>query len=53
MALKVVVLKGNLVSKYPIKKKLKLKKGISTLLPRKVWYDDTVQRLNVDAEENC
>jgi topoisomerase-4 subunit A len=28
---------------------LKLKKGISTLLPRKVWYDDTVQRLNVDA----
>ena len=23
-------------------------KGISTLLPRKVWFDDTVQRLNVD-----
>jgi topoisomerase-4 subunit A len=28
---------------------LKLKKGISTLLQEKVWYDDTVQRLNVDA----
>jgi topoisomerase-4 subunit A len=40
--------KGNLVSKYPIKKIEIKEKGISTLLPRKVWYDDTVQRLNVD-----
>ncbi len=40
--------KGNLVSKYPIKKIEIKEKGISTLLPRKVWYDETVQRLNVD-----
>ena len=33
-----------------LSKKIELKeKGISTLLPRKVWFDDTVQRLNVDA----
>jgi topoisomerase-4 subunit A len=41
--------KGNLVTKYPIKKIEIKEKGISTLLPRKVWYDETVQRLNVDA----
>ena len=23
-------------------------KGLSTLKPRKIWFDDTVQRLNVD-----
>jgi hypothetical protein len=32
-----------------LSKKIELKeKGISTLRPRKVWFDDTVQRLNVD-----
>jgi topoisomerase-4 subunit A len=41
--------KGNIVTKYPIKKIELKEKGISTLLPRKVWFDDTVQRLNVDA----
>ncbi|WP_149207936.1 DNA gyrase/topoisomerase IV subunit A [Flavobacterium johnsoniae] len=41
--------KGNLVTKYPIKKIELKEKGISTLLPRKVWFDDTVKRLNVDA----
>ena len=40
--------KGNTVTKYPIKKIELKEKGISTLLPRKVWFDDTVQRLNVD-----
>ena len=40
--------KGNLVTKYPIKKIELKEKGISTLLPRKVWFDDTVRRLNVD-----
>lgn len=40
--------KGNTVSKYPIKKIELKEKGISTLRPRKVWFDDTVQRLNVD-----
>ena len=40
--------KGNIVSKYPIKKIEIKEKGISTLLPRKIWFDETVQRLNVD-----
>jgi topoisomerase-4 subunit A len=49
LAIKGRASKGNLVSKYPIKKIELKEKGISTLLPRKVWFDDTVQRLNVDA----
>lgn len=48
LAIKGRASKGNLVSKYPIKKIELKEKGISTLLPRKVWFDDTVQRLNVD-----
>ncbi|CAM2891255.1 DNA gyrase/topoisomerase IV subunit A [Flavobacterium frigoris] len=48
MAIKGRSSKGNLASKHPIKKIEIKEKGISTLLPRKVWYDDTVQRLNVD-----
>ncbi|TYB76824.1 DNA gyrase/topoisomerase IV subunit A [Bizionia saleffrena] len=40
--------KGNLVSKHPVKKIELKEKGVSTLKPRKIWYDDTVQRLNVD-----
>jgi topoisomerase-4 subunit A len=40
--------KGNQVTKHSIKK-IELKEhGISTLKPRKIWFDDTVQRLNVD-----
>jgi topoisomerase-4 subunit A len=49
MAIKGRASKGNLVTKYPIKKIEIKEKGISTLKPRKVWFDDTVQRLNVDA----
>ncbi|WP_397364879.1 DNA gyrase/topoisomerase IV subunit A [Olleya sp. R77988] len=40
--------KGNVVTKYPIKSVELKEKGISTLKPRKIWFDDTVQRLNVD-----
>lgn len=40
--------RGNTVSKYPIKKIELKEKGISTLKPRRIWFDDTVQRLNVD-----
>ncbi|AOW09758.1 DNA gyrase/topoisomerase IV subunit A [Flavobacterium gilvum] len=49
LAIKGRASKGNLVTKYPIKKIELKEKGISTLLPRKIWFDDTVQRLNVDA----
>ncbi|MEX0996033.1 MAG: DNA gyrase/topoisomerase IV subunit A [Flavobacteriaceae bacterium] len=41
--------KGNIVSKYPIKRVELKEKGLSTLKPRKIWFDDTVQRLNLDA----
>ncbi|TXE11916.1 DNA gyrase/topoisomerase IV subunit A [Seonamhaeicola algicola] len=40
--------KGNLVTKYPVKRIELKEKGVSTLKPRKIWFDDTVQRLNVD-----
>ncbi len=42
------VSKGNLVTKYPVKRVELKEKGVSTLKPRKIWFDDTVQRLNVD-----
>lgn len=40
--------KGNIVTKYPIRRIELKEKGLSTLKPRKIWFDDTVQRLNVD-----
>ncbi len=40
--------KGNTVTKHPIRKIELKEKGISTLRPRKVWFDESVQRLNVD-----
>ncbi|SFZ92807.1 topoisomerase-4 subunit A [Flaviramulus basaltis] len=42
------VSKGNLVTKYSVKRVELKEKGVSTLKPRKIWFDDTVQRLNVD-----
>ena len=41
--------KGNTVTKHPVKKVELKEKGISTLKPRKIWFDDTVQRLNVES----
>jgi topoisomerase-4 subunit A len=40
--------KGNVVTKYLVKRVELKEKGVSTLKPRKIWFDDTVQRLNVD-----
>ena len=40
--------KGNIVTKYPVKRIELKEKGLSTLKPRKIWFDETVQRLNVD-----
>ncbi len=40
--------KGNLVTKYPVKRIELKEKGVSTLKPRKIWFDDVVSRLNVD-----
>ena len=41
--------KGNIVSKYTINKIEFKEQGLSTLKPRKIWFDETVQRLNVDS----
>ena len=42
------VSKGNIVTKNAIKRIDLKEKGVSTLNPRKIWFDDTIQRLNVD-----
>jgi topoisomerase-4 subunit A len=36
------------VTKHPVKRVELKEKGLSTLKPRKIWFDDAVQRLNVD-----
>ncbi len=40
--------KGNIVTKYPVKRIELKEKGLSTLKPRKIWFDEIVGRLNVD-----
>ena len=40
---------GNTVTKYPLRKIVQKEKGTSTLGGRKLWIDETVGRLNVDA----
>jgi topoisomerase-4 subunit A len=40
--------KGNLVSKHAVSKVELKAKGVSTLAAQKIWFDDTVQRLNID-----
>ena len=40
--------RGNTITKYSIKNVEFKAEGVSTLKPRKIWFDDTVQRLNVD-----
>ncbi len=40
--------KGNILSKNLVSKIELKEKGSSTLAPRKIWFDDVVQRLNAD-----
>ncbi|PTX43211.1 topoisomerase-4 subunit A [Christiangramia gaetbulicola] len=40
--------KGNIVTKYSVKRIEMKEEGVSTLKPRRIWFDDTVKRLNVD-----
>ncbi|TMM31106.1 DNA gyrase/topoisomerase IV subunit A [Polaribacter aestuariivivens] len=40
--------RGNTITKYTIKSVDFKSEGVSTLKPRKIWFDDAVQRLNVD-----
>lgn len=44
--------KGNLVTKYAVKKVDLKEEGVSTLAPRKIWFDDSVRRLNADGRGN-
>jgi len=48
LAVKSRNVKGNTVTKNTIRRIELKSEGISTLKPRKIWFDDTVQRLNVD-----
>ena len=40
--------KGNIVTKHSVNKVLFKEKGLSTLKPRKIWFDETVSRINVE-----
>ncbi len=39
---------GNVVTKYPVKKVVQISKGEGVKRSVKIWYDDTVNRLNKD-----
>ena len=43
------MVRGNQITKHNVKRIELKEKGISTLKPRKIWFDETVQRLNVDS----
>ncbi len=40
--------RGNTITKFAIRKVEFKAAGVSTLKPRKIWFDEAVQRLNVD-----
>ena len=48
LAIKGRGVRGNTITKLPIRKVEFKSAGVSTLKPRKIWFDDAVQRLNVD-----
>ncbi|WP_233884130.1 DNA gyrase/topoisomerase IV subunit A [Tenacibaculum piscium] len=48
LAIKGRAIRGNQITKLGIRKVEFKSAGVSTLKPRKIWFDDTVQRLNVD-----
>jgi topoisomerase-4 subunit A len=48
LAIKGRGVRGNTVTKKTVRKIEMKSEGVSTLKPRKIWFDDVVQRLNVD-----
>jgi len=48
LAIKGRGVRGNIATKFSVKRIELKSEGVSTLKPRKIWFDDTVQRLNVD-----
>lgn len=49
LAIKSRSVRGNTITKFAIRKVEFKYAGVSTLKPRKIWFDDAVQRLNVDS----
>ena len=48
LAIKGKLSKGNLVCKTPIKKIELKQEGVSTLSARKIWFDDVINKLNIE-----
>ncbi|WP_028890443.1 DNA gyrase/topoisomerase IV subunit A [Tenacibaculum ovolyticum] len=48
LAIKGRAVRGNQITKFAIRKIEFKSAGVSTLKPRKIWFDEAVQRLNVD-----
>jgi len=48
LAIKGRNVKGNILTKHPIKNVKLKEEGVSTLKPRRIWFDDNVRRINVD-----
>lgn len=40
--------RGNLITKYPVRKVVFAEEGVSTLDPQKIYFDPSIQRLNTD-----
>ncbi len=40
--------RGNIVSKHAVRKVELKEEGVSTLKPRKIWFDESVKRLNIE-----
>lgn len=49
LAIKGRGVRGNILTKNPIKNILQREEGVSTLGAREIWFDDTVRRLNTDS----
>jgi topoisomerase-4 subunit A len=48
LAIKGRAVKGNLVAKTAVKKIVLKTSGVSTLAPRKIWFDEVVSKLNTE-----
>ncbi len=48
MAIKGRDAQGNILTKHPVRKVAQKEKGVSTLSAQKIWFDDSVQRLNTE-----
>lgn len=48
LAIRTRAVKGNTLTKYIVSKIEMKEEGTSTLAPRKIWFDDVVQKLNAD-----